>query len=263
MLNNPGSTLEWSEEVDVVVEHKVEQCHGCGASIAQEPVQKVWSRQVHDIPPIELRVYEHRAEVKNCPHCGIENEGEDRCHNCGMPLGQAQRSATPGLGTKPMKIQIIALIVVAICLAAIMAGILVNISMNPGEIPPTPVVVVREAGNSSGYWVFTILAINMNSIRFTGCEVRLIIGNYSSSLISIPSSLQIEFAIDSGKATGYSMGINDIGIQGNISEGDQFVIGPINNATGKNAFQPTGTSITLEIVYALTGGTMVAKSFIL
>jgi transposase len=75
-IDHPGSTLEWSEFVDVVVEHKVEQCHGCGASIAQEPVQKVWSRQVHDIPPIDLTVYEHRAEVKNCPHCGIENEAE-------------------------------------------------------------------------------------------------------------------------------------------------------------------------------------------
>jgi transposase len=73
---HPGSTLEWSKEVDVVIEHKVDWCHGCGASIAQEPVQKIWSRQVHDIPPIELTVYEHRAEVKNCPCCGIENEAE-------------------------------------------------------------------------------------------------------------------------------------------------------------------------------------------
>jgi transposase len=89
---HPGSTLEWSLEVDVVVEHKVELCHECGASIAQEPVQKFWSRQVHDIPPSELTIYEHRAEVKsgcnraevssacvapsNCPHCGIENEAE-------------------------------------------------------------------------------------------------------------------------------------------------------------------------------------------
>jgi transposase len=75
-IDHPGSTLEWSEKVDVVVEHKVEQCHGCGASIVQEPVQKVWLRQIHDIPPIDLTVYEHRAEVKNCPCCGIENEAQ-------------------------------------------------------------------------------------------------------------------------------------------------------------------------------------------
>jgi transposase len=75
-IDHPGSTLEWSEEVDVVVEHKVEQCHGCGASLSQEPVKTVWARQVYDIPPIDLTIYEHRAEVKNCPCCGIQNEAE-------------------------------------------------------------------------------------------------------------------------------------------------------------------------------------------
>jgi transposase len=75
-IDHPGSTLEWSEEIDVVVEHKVEQCNGCGADLASEPVQTVWARQVHDIPPIELRVYEHRTEVKNCPCCGIENQAK-------------------------------------------------------------------------------------------------------------------------------------------------------------------------------------------
>jgi transposase len=74
--DHPGSTLEWSTEVDVIVEHKVEQCHECGTSLAIEPVQTEWARQVYDIPPIELKVYEHRSEVKNCPHCGVENQAE-------------------------------------------------------------------------------------------------------------------------------------------------------------------------------------------
>ena len=72
-IDHPGSTLEWSEEVDVVVEHKLEQCHKCGTTLANEPLQTIYARQVHDIPPIELKVTEHRVEVKNCPHCGIEN----------------------------------------------------------------------------------------------------------------------------------------------------------------------------------------------
>jgi transposase len=75
-VDHPGSTLEWSTEVDVIIEHKVEQCHECGTSLAIEPVQTVWARQVYDIPPIELLVSEHRAEVKNCPHCGVENQAE-------------------------------------------------------------------------------------------------------------------------------------------------------------------------------------------
>jgi hypothetical protein len=63
-IDHPGSTLEWSIEVDVVVEHKVEQCHECGTSLAIEPVQTVWARQVYDIPPIELKVYEHRLQTR-------------------------------------------------------------------------------------------------------------------------------------------------------------------------------------------------------
>lgn len=73
---HPGSTLEWSGEVDVVIEHQIHECSGCGTSLAQEPVLQVWARQVHDIPPIEISVTEHRAEVKNCPHCGLENQAD-------------------------------------------------------------------------------------------------------------------------------------------------------------------------------------------
>jgi transposase len=74
--DHPGSTLEWSEEIDEIVAHHVHQCNGCGASLAQEPVKAMWARQVHDLPPIELTVTEHQAEVKTCPHCGVENEAE-------------------------------------------------------------------------------------------------------------------------------------------------------------------------------------------
>lgn len=66
--DHPGSTLEWSTDVDVVVDHQVNECHGCGASLTEEPAQKVRARQVYDIPPVQLTVIEHRAEVKNCPH---------------------------------------------------------------------------------------------------------------------------------------------------------------------------------------------------
>jgi transposase len=71
---HPGFTLEWSSEVDAVVEHKVRQCQGCGSSLEEEPLKDVVARQVYDIPPIVLQVTEHRAEVKSCPHCGLENQ---------------------------------------------------------------------------------------------------------------------------------------------------------------------------------------------
>ncbi|HEY9643916.1 MAG TPA: IS66 family transposase [Coleofasciculaceae cyanobacterium] len=72
---HPGTTLEWSETVDWVVEHPVEQCRGCGACLVDEAVERVVIRQVHDLPPLELQVSEHRAEVKCCPVCGLNNQG--------------------------------------------------------------------------------------------------------------------------------------------------------------------------------------------
>jgi transposase len=73
---HPGSTLEWSNEVDIVIEHKVQQCQDCGSSLEEYPSQNVVARQVYDIPPIILNVTEHRAEIKSCPHCGFENQAE-------------------------------------------------------------------------------------------------------------------------------------------------------------------------------------------
>jgi transposase len=73
---HPGSTLEWSSQVDEVVSHPVEQCHSCGADLAQEPVTAIYARQVYDIPPIELKVTEHQAQLKTCPHCQTEHQAE-------------------------------------------------------------------------------------------------------------------------------------------------------------------------------------------
>jgi transposase len=73
---HPGSTLEWREGADFVVEHPLDQCQGCGQSLATVAVESVLCRQVFDLPPMELWVTEHRAEEKTCPHCGEHNQGQ-------------------------------------------------------------------------------------------------------------------------------------------------------------------------------------------
>lgn len=70
---HPGSTLEWSEAIDEVVVHRVVQCEGCGASLADVAVSNWNLRQVHDLPPLELIISEHQAEEKCCPCCGVFN----------------------------------------------------------------------------------------------------------------------------------------------------------------------------------------------
>ncbi len=76
---HPGSTLEWREEVDEVMVHRVMQCEGCGASLANAKVLNWNLRQVHDLPPLRLVVREHQAEEKCCPQCGTLNWGAFPC----------------------------------------------------------------------------------------------------------------------------------------------------------------------------------------
>jgi hypothetical protein len=44
--------------VDDVEVHPVAECSGCGSSSAEEPVEQLLSREVFDIPSIELWVTE-------------------------------------------------------------------------------------------------------------------------------------------------------------------------------------------------------------
>lgn len=73
---HPGTTLEWSDEVDWVERHPVRQCQGCAACLEQEPVVRMIARQVYDLPPLTLEVTEHQVEVKECPVCGQETQAQ-------------------------------------------------------------------------------------------------------------------------------------------------------------------------------------------
>lgn len=70
---HPGSTLEWSEQVDEVVRHSVVHCQVCGESLSEVAVESLILRQVHDLPPLRLVVTEHQAEEKRCGCCGNLN----------------------------------------------------------------------------------------------------------------------------------------------------------------------------------------------
>ncbi|MCH7688372.1 MAG: IS66 family transposase [Planctomycetes bacterium] len=69
-----GTRLEMVEQPDHVVSHTVEECQQCGCSLESVDATDHRRRQVVDIPPIELEVTEHRAEIKCCPGCGCRNE---------------------------------------------------------------------------------------------------------------------------------------------------------------------------------------------
>lgn len=74
---NPGgqhghkaSRLEKVDAADEVVVHDVSTCGHCGETIEDQPGQIIRTGQIFDIPPMELRVTEHRKVIKCCRKCG-------------------------------------------------------------------------------------------------------------------------------------------------------------------------------------------------
>ena len=65
-----GSRLETRPDPDEIVTHTPEACRSCGGGLDRAPVVGEQTRQVFDLPPIALRVTEHRAQQRACG-CGV------------------------------------------------------------------------------------------------------------------------------------------------------------------------------------------------
>lgn len=64
-----GTTLFLSSTPDLVVVHEVHRCESCQADLSQQEVAQIHWRQVLDVPPKRLIVWEYQAQVKWYPHC--------------------------------------------------------------------------------------------------------------------------------------------------------------------------------------------------
>ena len=67
---HPGTTLKAVSHADRVEVHRVKRCQHCQAALEGVEVEAIEKRQVFDLPPIQIEVTEHQAEIKRCPNCG-------------------------------------------------------------------------------------------------------------------------------------------------------------------------------------------------
>jgi transposase len=64
-----GHTLEMVAQPDHIERHYATRCPNCAIDLSDVVSEGYEKRQVFDIPPMRIRVTEHQAESKQCPHC--------------------------------------------------------------------------------------------------------------------------------------------------------------------------------------------------
>src|SRR5207248_9003542 len=66
---HPGTTLQFSQAPDEVIEYRVSVCASCQYDLRQVEACVTLRRQVVDMPAPRLLVQEHRVQHKQCPRC--------------------------------------------------------------------------------------------------------------------------------------------------------------------------------------------------
>ena len=69
-----GHTLAMKADPEHIEVHELASCPHCETDLSAVAVATHRRRQVYDIPPVQIEVTEHQAEIKHCPGCRQEVE---------------------------------------------------------------------------------------------------------------------------------------------------------------------------------------------
>jgi len=72
-VGHQGRTLEMSSQPDKITIHRPARCKCCGRDISAIGSLCYERRQVYDIPPLQVKIEEHRSLIVRCPHCNEQN----------------------------------------------------------------------------------------------------------------------------------------------------------------------------------------------